>query len=332
MSAMFRQLALLILLAQGLFAQTLIPPIAETNPENVIAKMRADLTTYSLDKFFMSRQIGGSSWSPDGKKVVLGSNMSGRHNLWIVPSDGGWPQQLTVSEQRQQRPAWSPDGHWIAFQSDYDGNEQWDLFMVSPQNGDVVQLTRTPEVSESEPTWSPDGRRLAFLLKPQTSPTNEVAIFNTMSRKVVPLTRETPKDLSNYHPLWSPDGKFIAYTQANAKGDDSNVFLVEIATGNSSCLTLHEGQKTSAPLPSRPTAASCSSPPTRSMASPTSRFSISNHANSIGSPARNGKSPPVTFPPTERLLPGPPIPTASWTFTSSPSPLAKPNACPSRKV
>jgi dipeptidyl aminopeptidase/acylaminoacyl peptidase len=64
-----------------------------------------------------------------------------------------------------------------------------------------------------------------------------------MSRKVMPLTKNTPKDLSNYNPIWSPDGKFIAYTQANAKGDDSIVFLLEIATGNSSCLTLHEGAK-----------------------------------------------------------------------------------------
>lgn len=241
--AMLRQLAVLILLAQALFAQTLAPPKAETDPQNVIAKMRADLTTYSLDKFFMSRQIGGSSWSPDGKRVVVVSNMSCRHNLWIVPSDGGWPQQLTVSDQRQLHPTWSPDGHWIAFQSDYDGNEQWDLFMVSPDNGDVVQLTRTPEVSESAPVWSPDGRQLAFLLKPQTSPSNEIAIFNTMSRKVTPLTKNTPKDLSNFNPIWSPDGKFIAYTQENAKGDNSNVFLFNIAEGSSACLTLHEGSK-----------------------------------------------------------------------------------------
>jgi len=53
------------------------------------------------------------------------------HNLWLVPSDGGWPMQLTVSEERQTQPTWSPDGKWIAYISDYDGDEQWDIFLVS---------------------------------------------------------------------------------------------------------------------------------------------------------------------------------------------------------
>ena len=49
------------------------------------------------------------------------------------PSNGGWPTQLTISDQRQTAPAWSPDGNWIAYASDYDGNEQWDIFVVSPK-------------------------------------------------------------------------------------------------------------------------------------------------------------------------------------------------------
>ena len=51
--------------------------------------------------------------------------------------------RLTVSDQRQTAPAWSPDGKWIAYQSDYDGDEQWDIFLVSPKTGKVVNLTQT---------------------------------------------------------------------------------------------------------------------------------------------------------------------------------------------
>ena len=52
-----------------------------------------------------------------------------------------------------QRPAadrarWSPDGKWIAYQSDYDGDEQWDIFLVSPKTGQVVNLTQTREIAE----------------------------------------------------------------------------------------------------------------------------------------------------------------------------------------
>ena len=76
----------------------------------------------------MTRQIGDSTWSPDGKQVAFISNISGRNNLWLVPATGGWPTQLTISDQRQSHPVWSPDGTWIAYTSDHDGDEQWDIF------------------------------------------------------------------------------------------------------------------------------------------------------------------------------------------------------------
>src|SRR5713226_9348640 len=53
--------------------------------------------------------------------------------------------------------AWSPDGKWIAFTSDHDGNEQWDVFLVRSGGGEVTNLTHTPEIAETDPAWSPDG-------------------------------------------------------------------------------------------------------------------------------------------------------------------------------
>src|SRR5262249_31469 len=43
-------------------------------------------------------------------------------------------------------------------------------------------------------------------------------------------------------PLWSRDGKFIVYTQAHANGADSNLFMVEVASGKSTNLTQHNGE------------------------------------------------------------------------------------------
>ena len=223
-------------------AQTLTPPKAETDPQNVIAKMNSDLSVYSLDKFLMTREIGGAAWSPDGKRVVVVTNLSGRFNLWTVPSEGGWPQQLTVSDQRQTHPAWAPNGSWIVYQSDYDGNEKWDLYMVSPVNGEVVQLTRTPDVSEESPAWSPDSRDIAYVMKPAKGP-GEIAVLHVLSRKSRNLTSNTSANVSSTNPLWSPDGKQIAYTQVSATGRDANVLVVDVASGTSTLLTGHDGEK-----------------------------------------------------------------------------------------
>jgi Tol biopolymer transport system component len=125
-------------------AQTLPVPQAITDPKQIASKPNGTVEkNLSIEKLYMTRQVGRPDWSPDGKTIVFVSNISGRNNLWLVPADGGWPIQLTVSDQRQSGPAWSPDGKWIAYQSDYDGDEQWDIFIVSPKTGQVVNLTKT---------------------------------------------------------------------------------------------------------------------------------------------------------------------------------------------
>jgi dipeptidyl aminopeptidase/acylaminoacyl peptidase len=226
-------------------AQTISTPQAITDPKEISSKPNAQVEPKSLtiEKLYMTRQVGRATWSPDGKSIAFISNMSGRNNLWLVPAEGGWPVQLTVSDQRQTAPAWSPDGKWIAYQSDYDGDEQWDIFLVSPKTGRVVNLTQTREIAEMSPTWSPDGRYLAYEVKPKTSAAFEIDVYDTLMREVKHVTTGTPQDRGNYGPIWSHDGKSVVYTQEQAKGTDSNIFIAEVATGQSTILTPHEGEQ-----------------------------------------------------------------------------------------
>ncbi len=246
---LFKLFAIVILMstvvADTAAAQTLPAPQAITDPKKVASKPNAQVEprTLTIEKLYMTRQVGRPTWSPDGKSIAFISNMSGRNNLWLVPAEGGWPVQLTVSDQRQTSPAWSPDGKWIAYQSDYDGDELWDIFMVSPKTGKVVNLTGTREIAETDPTWSPDGRYLAYLVKPKTSAASEIDIYDMLMREVKHLTTNTPQDLRNSTPIWSKDGKYIVYTQEQAKGTDSNIFIADVATGKSTLLTPHEGEQ-----------------------------------------------------------------------------------------
>src|ERR1700740_1217244 len=203
-----------IMMSTLTLAQTLPTPQAVTDPKQIASKPNAQVEkNLSIETLYMTRQVGASDWSPDGKQIVFVSNMSGRNNLWLVPAEGGWPLQLTVSDQRQTSPAWSPDGKWIAYQSDYDGDEQWDIFIVSPKTGQVVNLSNTREIAELDPTWSPDGRYLAYLVKPKTSAAYEIDIYDMLMREVRHLTTGTPQDKRNSNPIWSKDGKYIVYPQ-----------------------------------------------------------------------------------------------------------------------
>ena len=227
-------------------AQTLPAPQAITDPKQIKSKPNADVEqgeqSLSLERLYMTRAVGSTCWSPDGKTICFVSNISGRNNLWLVPAEGGWPTQLTVSDQRQTAPAWSPDGKWIAYMSDYDGDEQWDIFFVSPKTGQVVNVTNTREIAEESPTWSPDGRYLAYMVKPKTSSVFEIDVFDTLMRDTKHLTTGTPKDKMNVGPIWSRDGKWVVYTQQQAKGTDSNIFPAAVATAKSTLLTPHQGE------------------------------------------------------------------------------------------
>ena len=236
--------AIVVLMTTFAQAATLPAPQAITDPKQITSRPDARVEkSLTIEKLYMTRQVGGATWSPDGNTVAFVSNLSGRNNLWTVAAEGGWPMQLTVSDQRQTSPTWSPDGKWIAYMSDYDGDEQWDIFLVSPKTGQIVNLTNTREIAEESPTWSPDGRFLAYMVKPKTSSVFEIDVYDTVLRNVKHITTGTAKDRMNVAPIWSGDGKYIFYTQEQSKGTDSNIFMAEVGSAQSTLLTPHEGEK-----------------------------------------------------------------------------------------
>jgi len=195
-----------------------------------------------IDDLFYTRATGGGAWSPDGKEIVFSSNFTGRFNLWKVSASGGWPIQLSQSDDRQGGAVWSPDGQWILYQSDRGGGEIYDLFAIPSGGGKAVNLTKTDDISETSPRWSADGTQLAISYKKKTAPVTDVAVMDWNTRAVRNLTNETtPDHLWSGH-VWSPDGKAVYATRINAGFTDASVYRIDAASGQKEELTRHEGQ------------------------------------------------------------------------------------------
>jgi dipeptidyl aminopeptidase/acylaminoacyl peptidase len=213
-----------------------------TEPKTITSAEESGAGAVPIDDLFYTRATGGGAWSPDGKEIVFSSNFTGRFNLWKVSASGGWPIQLSQSDDRQGGAIWSPDGKWILYQSDRGGAETYDLFAIPSGGGKADNLTKTDEISETSPRWSPDGTQLAISYKKKTAPVTDVAVIDWKTRAVRNLTNETTPDHLFSGQVWGADGKVIYATRNNAGFTDASVYRIDAATGQKEEMTPHEGQ------------------------------------------------------------------------------------------
>jgi len=80
-------------------------------------------------------------------------------DLWIVGRDGGEAQRLTSAVGSETAPYFSPDGAWVAFSGDYDGNR--DIYVVPATGGVPKRLTYHPAADLTR-GWTPDGKNVLF--------------------------------------------------------------------------------------------------------------------------------------------------------------------------
>jgi len=113
---------------------------------------------------------GNLVWSPDSKAIAFSADREGNIDIYVLnvaealeSIDGGNQVQLTattnVSGMKNFVSSWSPDGSWIAFSSNRDGNSE--IYLMNPDGSKVSRITDNPAF-EKEPAWSPDGSRIAF--------------------------------------------------------------------------------------------------------------------------------------------------------------------------
>lgn len=213
-----------------------------TNPKSLESAVNPQAKPIPLSELEFTRNVGSPSWSPDGTEIVFTTNLTGVNNLWKVSAAGGWPIQLSQSDDRQYGTRWSPDGKSIIYGSDRAGGEYSDLFALPSDGGETTNLTSTPDISEDALKFSPDGTMLAIHYKLKTSPVTDIAVLDCRTFKVRNLTMEQAKDYTWDFVDWGPDGKSIYANRCFVDYTDASVYRVDVATGECEILTPHPGR------------------------------------------------------------------------------------------
>jgi dipeptidyl aminopeptidase/acylaminoacyl peptidase len=159
-----------LLFVSPAFADVPGPERPLTDPKSFGSASEPTARPVPIADLFFSRGLGGAAWSPDGKEVVLTTNLTGRYNLWKVSSDGAWPVQLTQSDDRHSGASWSPDGKTIVFESDRAGGEIFDLYAVPAGGGAIENLTGSDDVSETDARSRPMASSSRAIASPTTPP------------------------------------------------------------------------------------------------------------------------------------------------------------------
>jgi dipeptidyl aminopeptidase/acylaminoacyl peptidase len=215
----------------GANASAQAPDRPLTDPTSLVSTPGPGGAPPSVPVLFEAKLARSAAWSPDGRSVVVSTNLSGRFNLWRYDVAGGPPVQIFKSDDRQGGQSVSPDGRSVVFESDHGGGEYYDLFLAPMAGGTPKNLTDTPDVSETNAVFSPDGARLAFDRKVKGEPMSNIAIMDLDGRQTRILTHEATQDHTWRVVAFTPDGKGLIADRTNFLGTEGGVYRIDIATG-----------------------------------------------------------------------------------------------------
>ena len=127
---------------------------------------------FGIDQYLALGSVSEISVSPDGLYVaytVTSNDLKKdetRDTVWMQPTGGGDPIQMTASGSDSSSPRWSPDGRYLAVLSDRK-DEIKQVWLLDRRGGDAQQLTRfRQDIDEFD--WAPDSKSLLLVAEDPT--------------------------------------------------------------------------------------------------------------------------------------------------------------------
>ncbi|MFO7979492.1 MAG: PDZ domain-containing protein [Candidatus Aminicenantes bacterium] len=128
------------------------------------------------------------------------------NDLWISDLQGKGIRRLTSHKGVESYPVFSPDGEWIAFSGEYDGNT--DVYIIPSQGGIPKRLTWHP-YPDTVRAFTPDGKYVVFMSSRFSFTGSRPKLYKVPVQGGIPVPEKIPYA---HKASYSSDGQRIAYT------------------------------------------------------------------------------------------------------------------------
>ena len=172
-----------------------------------------------------SKHTESVNLAPDAQRAIVVA----RGDLFSVPAEHGTARNLTRTSNAHERDAvWSPDGKWIAYNSDITGENE--LYIRSQDGkGQPQQITSNADTYYFQPLWSPDSKKLLWADRLQ-----RLRYVDVTTKAVTEIDQAKYAEIQSYD--WSPDSQWVAWARPEENGLP-RVYLYSVATKQQTAIT-----------------------------------------------------------------------------------------------
>jgi dipeptidyl aminopeptidase/acylaminoacyl peptidase len=182
------------------------------------------------------RQASPLSFSHGGEVLLVGSDVPGTRQLYVVPSRGGELQQITSFDEPVGGQLLA-DGR-ILLEMDAGGNERTQLYLLDAEEGAVPEpLVVDPRFIHSSPHVGRSGTLLAYSTNRRNGTDFDIVAHDLRT------SDEQTFELGGWCAVAaiSPNGRWIVAERLGERSGDSDLFLLDVTTGEIAHATPHDG-------------------------------------------------------------------------------------------
>ncbi len=161
---------------------------------------------------FVLITAAGSVWAAGETKLLRAPDISDSrlafvysNDIWVAGHDGADPRRLTSFQGAETDPHFSPDGEYIAFSGEYDGNS--DVYVVPSEGGEPRRLTWHP-MPDAVRGWSSDGEQVIFASGRKNAPISYPKFWKVSLKGGMPEPLPVPRVAEGQY---SPDASRFVY-------------------------------------------------------------------------------------------------------------------------